>query len=79
MAFHKNVSDALVETWSSIILQMQEDGTLQRLKTSFIFNPTEGCQARSQASGRWQRGRGAPRRARSLHTLLQGLCADRGS
>lgn len=44
IAFHKNTSEGVVDAWSRAILVLQEDGTLQQLKDSWIVNPTQGCQ-----------------------------------
>jgi hypothetical protein len=48
VAFHRNTSAAVVDVWSSMILQMQEDGTLQTLLQDFIASPTSGCQTQPQ-------------------------------
>ncbi|PSC76640.1 glutamate receptor [Micractinium conductrix] len=43
IAFHTNTSEAVVDAWSSAILRLQEGGSLEELKDSWI-TPQSGCQ-----------------------------------
>ncbi|KAL4451646.1 hypothetical protein ABPG75_007308 [Micractinium tetrahymenae] len=50
IAFHVSTSEAAVDSWSSAILKLQEDGTLQQLKDTWIVDPNSGCLAISQVN-----------------------------
>ncbi|KAL4433390.1 hypothetical protein ABPG77_010243 [Micractinium sp. CCAP 211/92] len=50
IAFHVNTSEAVVDAWSTAILKLQEDGTLEQLKENWIMDPNSGCLAISQVN-----------------------------
>lgn len=50
IAFNQNTSDALVKEWNAALLQLREEGTLQRLKTNWILGSGSGCQTGTQVN-----------------------------